>query len=100
MAHDRENSKLTPHAKNQVLGSWMCRSCIPVEHLVIPVWQHCTVSMKAGRPAITAVATVADIKNNGRSPYGLRPLLLKSPLYWIAICLTASFFTVTSFFGR
>ena len=51
-------------------------------------------------PTVNPSSPRTDIRNNGRSPYGLRPLLLKSPLYWMAICLTASFFTVTSFFGR
>ena len=51
-------------------------------------------------PTVNPSSPRTDIRNNGRSPYGLRPLLLKSPFYWMVICLTASFFAVTSFFGR
>ena len=51
-------------------------------------------------PTVNPSSPKTDIRNNGRSPYGLRPLLLKSPFYWMVICLTASFFAVTSFFGR
>lgn len=41
-----------------ILGSWMCRSCIPVEHLVVLVWQYCTLLMREERPATTAAAAV------------------------------------------
>ena len=41
-----------------ILGSWMCRSCIPVEHLVIPVWRLCILWKPGKRLATIAAAAV------------------------------------------